>query len=160
VLEAFGTLTDDEAERIDIPAHVEQTEPEILAEHFMRIELIEMWVKAVKAKVETDLLAGKAIPGLKLVAGRRGNRRWTDDDEVATALRTAGVGDDVIFTTSVNSPASLEKLVKAKKLPKSTWQQVESLVTAPDAKPTVALTSDPRSAVVIASGDELFSNIE
>ena len=160
VLEAFGTLTDDEAERIDIPAYVEQTEPEVLAEHFMRIELIELWVKSVKAKVETDLLAGKAIPGLKLVAGRRGNRRWTDDDEVATALRTAGVGDDVIFTTSVNSPASLEKLVKAKKLPKSTWQQVESLVTAPDAKPTVALTSDPRSAVVIASGDELFSNIE
>jgi hypothetical protein len=160
VLEAFGDLTDDEAERIDIADVVEQSEPEVLAENYSRIELIELWIKAVKAKVESELLAGNVIPGFKLVAGRRGNRRWTDDDEVATTLRSAGIGDDVIFTTSVNSPASLEKMVKAKRLPKSTWQQVESLVTAPDPKPTVAPISDPRIAVVIASGDELFSNIE
>lgn len=160
VIEAFGDLTDEESERLDIADVVESSEPEDLAASYSRIELIELWIKAVRAKVEAELLAGNDVPGYKLVAGRRGNRKWGDEETVAATLQTAGVADDVIFTKSVNSPAAFEKLVKAKRLTKGAWEKVEALVTQSDPRPVIAPIADPRSQLSVATGDQLFLNIE
>src|ERR1700687_2394688 len=57
----FETLTPNEASLLSV---------ERLGDIFAELETIEDWVKAVRARVELELLAGRQIPGLKLVAGK------------------------------------------------------------------------------------------
>jgi len=57
------------------------------------VDLIEGWCKAIRAKVESELLAGNPVPGFKLVEGRRGARRWADDEEAEPNAISRGDGD-------------------------------------------------------------------
>lgn len=120
---------------------------QMLGDAFARVELTELWCKSVRAKAETELTEGRSVPGLKLVAGRRGNRKWTDERDVSAALMVAGLSDELIFTKSVNSPAAFDKLVKAKKVDAAVLESVANLITQADATPTVALISDARPAL-------------
>ena len=52
------------------------------------IDLIEMWCTAVRAKVESELVSGHEVEGYKLVQGKKGNRAWTDAEEVETTMKS------------------------------------------------------------------------
>ncbi|MBR5878350.1 MAG: DUF2800 domain-containing protein, partial [Akkermansia sp.] len=41
--------------------------------------LVTLWLKRVKAQVLTSMLNGEQVPGYKVVSGRPGNRKWTDE---------------------------------------------------------------------------------
>jgi len=52
-------------------------------------DLIESFIKAVKASAQADLENGIDVPGQKLVRGRKGNRKWVlEDDQIAAKLMT------------------------------------------------------------------------
>jgi hypothetical protein len=130
-----------------------------LSRAFLSIELLELWIKAVKARVEKDMTDGQEIPGLKLVLGKRGNRKFADEKSVAAIFKAAGVSDDLIFTTALNTPAAFDKLVKQKLIPKEVVSQASMFIEQTEPKPVVAASDDPRPAVSAKTGADLFQSI-
>lgn len=63
-----------------------------LATMLDRVDEIEAWCKDIRAEAYSRAMAGRTLPGYKLVQGRAGNRKWTDEDLAGATLR-AKLGD-------------------------------------------------------------------
>lgn len=111
------------------------------------LPLIESWGKAVLARIEHELLNGNAVPGVKLVQGRKGARKWSDADEAERSLKSMRLKQEQMYNFKLISPTQAEKLL-AKESPRR-WKKVEQLVTQPAGSPSVAPESDKREALVI-----------
>lgn len=102
--------------------------------------MISLWMKRVKAQALTDMMDGINVPGFKVVAGREGNRKWTDELQVAGALSAAGYSMEDYTETKLLSPAALGKKLGNKKVEELLIDYVER---APGA-PTIAPETDKR----------------
>ena len=119
-----------------------------------RVELVEQWCKGIRAEVERRLLAGTPVEGYKLVAGRKGNRAWSDPSEVEQIMKKSfRLRDDDMYEQVLISPTAAEKLLKD--TPKR-WARVQDLITRGEGKPSVAPATDTRPALAIASVADEF----
>jgi len=119
-----------------------------------RVELVEQWCKGIRAEVERRLLAGTPVEGYKLVAGRKGNRAWSDPSEVEQILKKSfRLRDDDMYEQVLISPTAAEKLLKD--TPKR-WARVQDLIQRGEGKPSVAPATDKRPALAIASVADEF----
>ena len=123
-----------------------------------RADLIEDWLKAVRAEVERRLLAGTPVPGYKLVQGKQGNRAWSDKAQAEDLLKTFRLKVEEMYDLSLISPTTAEKLVKAETIGPRQWKKAESLITRAAGKPSVAPVSDKRPALEIAPIDDAFES--
>ena len=115
------------------------------------IDLVEIWSKGVQAATEMELLAGRPVIGkdgpYKLVQGRAGNRKWTDEELVEQLFKSFRLKKDEMYNFSLISPTDAEKLLK-KEFPQR-WEKVEVLYEkAPGAK-HVAKATDKRPALIM-----------
>lgn len=109
------------------------------------LDLIELWCKAMYARgMKTVLEDGIELPNFKAVQGRRGNRKWADEDKAEEALKGFRLKKEEMYTFKVISPATAEKRLAPRQ-----WKKIESLITQADGKPTLVLKSDPRPAIRI-----------
>lgn len=129
-----------------------------LSDAMAKVEMIEGWVKAIRAETERRLLDGRTVRGYKLVAGKKGNRAWSDAAAAEALLKAMRVPHDQMYDYKVVSPTTAEKLAKASTIGPRQWPKVQALITQTDGKPSVAPESDKRPALVI-SADE-FQPIE
>jgi hypothetical protein len=134
--------------------------PAELATKMAACDLIEEWIKAIRGKVESDLLAGVAVPGYKLVEGRQGNRAWSNDTEAEAMIKTMRVPHDQMYQYKIISPTTAEKLAKAGTIGPRQWPKLQAMITRSDGKPSVAPESDKRPALVIAPVADEFVAIE
>lgn len=128
-----------------------------LGEKFVSLEIIEDWIKAVRARVELELLAGRPIPGLKLVAGKKGNRSWASDDEAEVMMKKFKLKQEQMYSFKLLGP---KPILDALKDQPRRLKQIESLVIQPPGKPHVALDSDKRPALEIKPVEEGFDTEE
>ncbi len=131
----------------DAPQRITVIEPAQLGELYKGIDFVESFCKTLRARVSDELNAGHAIPGLKLVTGKLGNRAWGDENEAEAALKGFRLKREEMYSMKLISPTQAEKLVK-KDNPRR-WTKLESLITRADGKPVVTFESDPRPALVI-----------
>lgn len=124
-----------------------------------RVDLIEDWCKAVRAEAERRLLAGKPVPGFKVVAGKKGNRQWADAKAAEEALKAMRVKLEDMYDFKLISPTSAEKLAKAGTIGPRQWPKLKGLITQNDGKPHVAPDSDSRPALEIKPAAEDFENL-
>lgn len=122
-------------------------------------DLIEGWIKAVRAEVESRLLAGQPIPGWKLVQGKKGNRQWTSKEEAEAVLKAMRVKHEQMYEYSVISPTTAEKLNKANVIGPRQWPKVQALITQSEGKASVAPESDKRPALAIAAVHDDFTDV-
>lgn len=122
------------------------------------VDLIENWCGAIRAQAKVELLAGRDVPGFKLVSGKRGARRWTDDEQAQAALKAMRLKVEQMFDLSLISPTTAEKLHKAETIGARQWAKLQALITQPDGAPTVAPTADKRPALEIAPPLEGFKD--
>ncbi len=115
-----------------------------LARVMSNANLIESWIKAIRAEVEKRLLAGVAVIGYKLVQGKRGNRKWSSPDDAEALLKSMRVKHDQMYDYSLASPTSIEKLVKADEIGPRKWIKIQELITQSEGTPSVAPESDKR----------------
>jgi hypothetical protein len=119
----------------------------------------------VLARIEYELLNGNAVPGAKLVQGRKGARKWSDSEEAEKLFKGMRLKQEQMYNFKLISPTQAEKLL-AKESPRR-WKKVEALITQPAGSPSVAPDSDKREALVIqpvaddfeavtAEGDDLL----
>jgi hypothetical protein len=128
-----------------------------LASKFEKLEIIEDWIKGIRARVELELLAGKQIPGLKLVAGKKGNRAWISDEEAEAMMKKFKMKRDQMYSFKLLGPKPiLEALADQPRRLK----QIESLIVQPAGKPHVALDSDKRPALEIKPFEDGFETLE
>lgn len=115
------------------------------------VDLIENWCGAIRAQAKVELLAGRDVPGFKLVSGKRGARKWTDEEQAKAALKAMRLKVEEMFDLSLISPTSAEKLHKAETIGARQWAKLQALITQPDGAPTVAPASDKRPALQVAA---------
>lgn len=100
---------------------------------------------------------GKSLPGVKLVMGREGNRRWSDPDKVANYLLEDTIlrKEEIYTEPKLLGPASVEKLIGKRKFPK----RVYGLISKSPAQSELAAESDPRPSC-ITDVTECFVNLD
>ena len=139
------TMADFDAEDVQ-PVSPEIMDDTFLGKAFPHLELIEDWIKAVRARIELEVFAGKQIPGVKVVAGKKGNRAWASDEEAEAMMKKFKMKQDQMYSFKLLGP---KPILDALKDQPRRLKQIESLVVQPAGKPHVVLDSDPRPAIVI-----------
>ncbi|MBR5862279.1 MAG: DUF2800 domain-containing protein [Bacteroidales bacterium] len=114
--------------------------PHEVAEVLAMEPLVALWLKRVKAQALNSMLDGQEIPGYKLVEGKQGNRKWTDELQVADALKAAGYSQEDYTETKLLSPAAMDKALGKKK----TAELLADLVERAAGAPTIAEVTDKR----------------
>jgi hypothetical protein len=105
-------------------------------------DLLEAWIKDLRALAEEMMKKGKPVTGWKMVP-KRATRSWVKEEDAKAALLPHLKESEVIETKLV-SPAAAEKLLKAQKL-----KLPDGLTVAISSGNTIAPESDPRPAVVL-----------
>lgn len=128
-----------------VTTHGARTAVPVLAPHevadVLQMEpLVTLWLKRVRDQAMTTMLDGGEIPGYKVVEGRQGARRWTDEHRVAELLDTAGYTRDEYTTTTIFSPAGMDKALGKKKVE----ELLGSCVERSPGSPTIVPASDKR----------------
>ena len=103
-------------------------------------DMLEDYIKNLRALAFEMLENGQPVPGFKLVA-KRGTRQWANEAEVDAWVDVNGI--DHAYDLNLKSPAQMEKVLKklGKELP-------SELVVSISSGSTLAPESDPRPAVL------------
>lgn len=156
--EDFDTVADALARGTDAgaadPKHVDLLDNERLGVVYVSLDLIDSWAKAVRGRIEHELLQARAVPGVKLVAGRRGARQWNEPDAAEALLKSMRLKQDQMYNFKLISPTQADKLL-SKESPRR-WKKVEALIVQRDGRPSVAPDSDPRPALEIQPPENDF----
>lgn len=129
-------LTDDEIEEI-----------------LTKLDDLTKWANEITAYAQDAALNhGKEWRGFKVVEGRS-NRKYTDEDAVAEAAKTAGYTD--IFKQSLIPITEMEKLMGKKDFA----EILGGLVYKPPGKPTLVPVSDKRQAITKTKPENEFNEI-
>ena len=102
--------------------------------------LVSLWFKRVKEQALTSMLNGEQVPGYKVVEGKLGNRKWTDEVQVAEKLQAEGYQLNDITETRLLSPAAMDKSIGKKKVA----ELLAGLIDRAPGAPTIAPESDKR----------------
>lgn len=149
----------------EVVSTLDQGTPEELATKLAAAPLIEQWLKAVRAKVESELLAGNVIPGYKLVRGKMGNRQWNDPTEAEALLKSMRLKTEEMYDLKLISPTTAEKLSQAAAegekpiIGPRQWKKVQEIIVRKEGGLSVAPASDKREAVNPAAKADDFDDL-
>ena len=121
---------------------MEKIDVDKIGAYLHNADLLEDWIKDLRALAEEMMKKGKPVPGWKMVP-KRATRSWVKEEDAKVALLQHLKESEVIETKLV-SPAAAEKLLKAQKL-----KLPDGLTVAISSGNTIAPESDPRPAVVL-----------
>lgn len=123
-----------------------------LASVMAKADMIEAWIKAIRGETERRLLEGHAVPGWKLVAGKKGARAWSDATAVEDILKNSmRLRQDEMYDMKLISPTAAEKVLKPKQ-----YERLAEFITQKSGSPSVAPESDKRPAINPAAVAEQF----
>ena len=119
----------------------------VLAPHevadVLRMEpMVTLWLKKVKEQAMSTLMSGGELPGYKLVEGRLGIRKWSNDQAVLDLLKGAGYRAEEITETKILSPAQMDKAIGKKKA----TELLDAYIDRAPGAPTIAPITDKRPA--------------
>lgn len=118
------------------------------------LDTAEAWIRDVRAYAKSQALRGYQWPGFKLVRGRRGNRTWSDREQVVEQLIRADIHEEQYLTRELKSPGELEKALGAQAF----RALVGRFVTQPEGQLTLVGESDKRAE--FSSADADFADLE
>jgi hypothetical protein len=107
----------------------------------VKADMLEEWIKDLRALAIQVLEKNGEVPGYKLVQ-KRGTRQWTDEQKATEAL-LASLPESEVIERSLVSPAQAEKKLKKLKL-----ALPDGLTTSVSSGTTLASVDDPRPAVL------------
>ena len=124
----------------DLRAAVPVLAPQEVADVLAMEPLVNLWLKKVKAQALTTLMEGGEIPGYKVVEGKLGNRKWTDELKTLEALKKAGYDQKDVTETKLLSPAGMDKAIGKKKV----VELLDSFIDRSPGAPTIVPETDKR----------------
>lgn len=117
--------------------------PHEVAEVLQMEPIISSWMRRVKASALQDLLDGKEIPGYKVVEGRQGNRKWSDEAKVIEALHNAGYSEEDYMESKLRSPSGIDKAIGKG----NAAEVIGNLATREPGQPVLVPDTDSRKAI-------------
>lgn len=99
------------------------------------------WYADLQDYARDAILAGREIPGWKVVEGKR-IRAFKDADKAMDIMRTEGYADTVLYERKPKTLAQLEKLTGKKRFA----ELMEGEIMWPPGKPTLTTSDDKREA--------------
>lgn len=125
--------------------------PEQLATMLENADLLQEFLKGVRATATGYAAKGVQIPGYKMVR-THGNRRWKSEKDVQKAFCLEF--DEQMYNKKLKSPAQMEKL-----LGKTRLSELEPYWEKPDKGETLVAINDSRAAVPVG-GQAAFDKYE
>ena len=124
-----------------INTQIKSIDVDTLGRYLHNADLLEDWIKDLRALAFQLLEKNIAVPGYKLV-NKQARRKWTDENKAKQALLSLGLKESVVVETSIMSPSQAEKALKKRfnELP-------EGLIKSESSGTTLAPESDDRPAV-------------
>ena len=138
-------------------ADVQALPVEELGPKFEMLEMIEDWIKAVRARIELEVFAGNKVSGVKVVAGKRGNRQWSSEEEAEALMKKFKMKQEQIYSFKLLGP---KPILDALKDQPRRLKQIEQLVVQSDGKPHVVSESDKRPAIKIKPVEDGFETVK
>jgi hypothetical protein len=136
--EVVNACTSDDFDIVSAPSLIDDAPVRAAYES---LDLLRNFITAVEDEVYARASAGRGESvGVKFVAGKQGNRKWTDETVAATQLSTE-LPVESVYTKSLISPAVAEKALKKAKV---TSIDLSSLVSRSAPSKTIAPINDPR----------------
>lgn len=132
---------------------VEAVDRDMVGKYLGNADLLEIWIKDLRALAFEMLGAGVAVPGWKLVE-KRGTRKWIGDELVMQALLDIGAtADEYMEPSTLKSPAQVEKALKPRQLvlPEGLTKNVSSgntLAPESDTRPPALLLGQQLTAAL------------
>jgi hypothetical protein len=117
---------------------MEKIDVDKIGAYLHNADLLEAWIKDLRALAEEMMKKGKPVTGWKMVP-KRATRSWVKEEDAKVVL-LQHLKESEVMVTKLISPAAAEKLMK--KLP-------DGLTVAISSGNTIAPESDPRPAVVL-----------
>ena len=114
--------------------------PHEVAEVLAMEPLVALWLKRVKAQALSTLMDGGEVPGWKVVEGKMGNRKWTDELQVAKKLLDSGYAKADFTETKLLSPAAMDKALGKKMVA----ELLDGMIDRSPGAPTVVPLNDKR----------------
>jgi hypothetical protein len=134
---------------------------EVVLSHMMHVApLVESWLSAVRSEVERRLLDGRPVAGFKLVQGRAGSRKWTNEDEVEERLKKFRLKIEEMYDLKLISPTTAEKRSKEGIIGPRQWQALQPMIARAEGGLSVAPESDKRPAVSRAPVADAFAEFD
>lgn len=129
---------------VDGPAEIKAYGDNFMPYAASALELVDLWSKGVRAEIDRRiLLEGRKVDGFKVVAGKKGDRKFEDPGMAEAILKAGRVPPDAMYSVKLKTPTQLEKGLKAQPI----WLKVAPLITQADGKPAVVPVSDKRPAI-------------
>ena len=110
-----------------------------------RAQFLKSWVNKLETYAQGEILAGREVPGWKLVEGRS-TRTIRDMDAAYEALRAAGYPEAALYRMQPLPLGELEKILE-----KDHKKILEGYIVKPPGKPTLVPEDDKRPAISSAS---------
>ncbi|WP_425962583.1 DUF2800 domain-containing protein [Rhizobium nepotum] len=135
----------------DFGIEVQSPDPEGLTTErkkaiYDHLPVIRKFLTRVEASVADDVRIGDGEKyGLKIIAGRRSNRKHADEEKSQAWLEKHGFDEDLIITKKLKTPAMLDKIVGKGKFPRDFvvgGEPTPSIVSIEDARPALLVTPD------------------
>ena len=139
---ALSTYCTEFVETHNLRVGVPKLAPFEVAEVLAMEPVIALWLKKVKEQALTTMLEGGEVPGYKVVEGKLGNRKWTNELEVAEVLIGAGYHQEEYTETKLLSPAAMDKAIGKKRAS----ELLEDLIDRSPGAPIIAPANDKRPA--------------
>ena len=122
-----------------------------IGEILLKAQSLENWIKSLEEYVEKQMIAGKEIPGWKLVEGRS-TRTITDTDAAFKVLQESGYDRALLYEQKPLNLTGLEKLCGKKHLK----ELIGSYIIKPPGKPTAVPVTDARKPYLKKKLKEMF----
>jgi hypothetical protein len=126
-----------------LQVQLKEIDVDMLGRYLKNADLLEEWIKDLRALALQLLESDAPVPGYKLVA-KRGTRQWSDETKALEALHDMGVPRaELLKPEELLSPAQMEKVLKKRKL-----TLPSELTVSLSSGTTLASEDDPRPAVL------------
>jgi Protein of unknown function (DUF2800) len=136
--EVVTSCTSDDFDIVSTPSLIDDAP---VRKAYESIGMLQNFIRAVEDEVYARAVAGRgSYVGVKFVAGRQGNRKWTAEDSASLQL-LAVLPEEIVYTKSLLSPAKAESALKKAKV---TSLDLSSLVSRSAPTKTIAPLNDPR----------------
>ena len=126
-----------------LKVQIEALPAQQISTYLKNADMLEDWIKDLRALALQMLESGAKLPEYKLVA-KRAIRSWSDEEKAKVALFAYGLTESEVMETAVVSPAKAEKALKKRKI-----GLPEDLVVAISSGNTLASVDDPRPEVML-----------
>lgn len=154
----------DAPEQVDVVGAPQPPQDAVkLGQLFGQLELIEGWCRGVRAEVERRVMGGMEVIGpdgerMKIVEGKKGNRKWINAEAAAATLVTVLGPEAAYKAPELITPAAAEKAF-GKKRKQEFADFVAPLTMQAPGKPKVTLGSDPAPPYTGGADESEFADL-